>query len=157
MARKGNSLYERIELPDISGLQENDIPPQAGNLSKTERTQTLRTRKNAEQVVRSVIRAVDENKSAFQQVDNFEAASLPTLLDRRLKLQPIREKLEEALTVITDAELITNNQIQRVLLRVNEVVGALETLNPGIARDFEPLREYVKTNDGKKRKTNTDE
>ena len=44
MARKGNSLYERIELPDISGLQENDIPPQAGNLSKTERTQTLRTR-----------------------------------------------------------------------------------------------------------------
>lgn len=154
MVKKNVSMAERIELPDVSQLRSDDIPQQAGTLSKTERGQALRVRKNVEEVVRSTSRGIQENSSAFQNVDKFEGASLPSLLERRQRLQPIREKLQEALYVVTDAELLTNSQIQRILLRTHEVVSAMETLNPGIARDFATLKDYVKTNDGKTQRVN---
>ncbi|MCB0541378.1 MAG: hypothetical protein KDE33_27975 [Bacteroidetes bacterium] len=149
MSKKKVHLSERIEMPDLSSLSLEDIPQQAGTMSSKERNQQLRVRKNVEEVTRSVIRGVEENKEAFEQTEGCEVQSLSQLLDRRQRLQPVREKLEEALYVITDAELLTNNQIQRSLLRVNEVVTALDTLKPGIARDFVTLKEYVTKNDGK--------
>lgn len=157
MTQEQEDLYQQLELPNLSLLQKDDIPKESGTLSSKVRREKLRVRKNVADIGLSVVRGVRENQGFFGSIEEVTADKLESHLQRRQRLLVVRQKIEEALYVISDAELIINDEIQRMLLRINEMVQGAEKIKPGMARDFLPLQDYVTTTRSKKRPKKTEE